>query len=211
MSRRRIWTWLIATAILVPIASWQSRRHLYEYVFAEKYLVVEPGKLYRGAWQRDWPMRRIIRNDRIKTIVALAHPPEHPLAIREAALSKEMGVRWIHLPVVEESTTIEGHRTVADALEKAADAMADPANQPVYFHCHHGVNRTSMAQMAYRMLHCGYTLHEAEAEIARTPIGLVEVNHGVDYRYMATFYRERVLPRRQALAARKAIGESTPR
>ena len=53
-----------------------------------------------------------------------------------------------------------------------------------------------MTQMAYRMIYCGWTLDEAEAEIART-FGLKEVNHGPDYRHMREFYAERVLPKRQ--------------
>ena len=141
---------------------------------------------------------RIIRDYRIKTIVALAHPNYHPLAVREKALAKEMGVCWLHIPIVEESTTPGERKTVADSLERAADALADPQNQPVFFHCHHGVNRASMVQMAYRMLHCGWSLEQAQAEIANSPMGLVEVRHGVDYRYMTTFYNSRVLPRRHA-------------
>jgi hypothetical protein len=56
-----------------------------------------------------------------------------------------------------------------------------------------------MAQMAYRMLYCGWTLDQAEAEISHN-FGLVEVNHGPDYREMARFYEERVLPLRRQQA-----------
>ena len=70
----------------------QIYRHGREYVVAEELATVEPGKIYRGAWQRDWPMRRVIRDHDIKTIVALAHPPTHPLVTQEKALAKELGV-----------------------------------------------------------------------------------------------------------------------
>ena len=101
-------------------------------------------------------MRRIIRDEKIRTIVALAHPPEHPLALREKALAEETGVHWVHIPIVEEKERNNGLRNnVSDQLEKAAAVIADPANQPVYFHCHHGVNRASMVQIAYRLLYCG--------------------------------------------------------
>ena len=86
-------------------------------------------------------------------------------------------------------------QTVIDQLDRAAAVLADPANQPVYFHCHHGINRASMVQMAYRTKYCGWTLEEATAEIART-YGLIEVAHGPDYRQVERFYKERVLPNR---------------
>ena len=114
--------------------------------------------------------------------------------MQEKALAEEMGVRWVHIPIVDERQTgdVKG---IFDPIERAAAVIADPANQPVYFHCHHGVNRASMVQIAYRTLHCGWTLEQATDEISRT-FGLREVNHGPDYRLMAAFYEERVLPRR---------------
>jgi hypothetical protein len=53
--------------------------------------------------------------------------------------------------------------------------------------------------MAYRMVACGWTLDQAQAEIARD-FGLVLVDHGPDYRHMAQFYTERVLPARERQA-----------
>jgi protein tyrosine/serine phosphatase len=194
-SRRKLLLRRLAVAGLLIFACEQIYRHGREYVRAEQFAVVEPGKIYRGAWQRDWPMRRIIRQRQIKTIVALAHPDDHPFAVNEKALSRELGVRWIHIPIADARKPTDP--SVSDLLEQAAAAIADPDNQPVYFHCHHGVNRASMAQMAYRMIYCGWTLDQAEAEIART-FGLKEANHGPDYRHMRSFYAERVLPKRQA-------------
>ena len=86
-------------------------------------------------------------------------------------------------------------RAGADKVSLNTAAIADPANQPVYFHCHHGINRASMAQMAYRMLYCGWDLKQASDEIDRN-FGLVEASRGPDHRHMERFYRERVLPRR---------------
>ena len=88
--------------------------------------------------------------------------------------------------------------------DEAAAAVADLANQPVFFHCHHGINRTSMVQIAYRTKYCGWTLEQAADEIERT-VGLVKVNHGPDYRHMVSFYENRVLPMREAMA-RKGRG-----
>lgn len=191
-SRRRTLRWLLV-GILVAVACEQTWRHGNDYIFPKELAAVEPGKVYRGAWQQDWPMRQIIRDKKIKTVVALAHRGDNPLAVKEKALCEELGVKWVHIPIADARTPDDP--SVSDLVEQAAAAIADPANQPVYFHCHHGINRASMAQMAYRMLYCGWTLDQAEAEIAST-FGLKEVNHGPDYRHMRSFYTERVLPKR---------------
>ncbi len=198
MSRRRVWLRRVALLGFLSLALQQLWRHGQDYVFADKFAAVDPGKVYRGAWQQPWPMKRLIRDYHFKTIVALAHPPSHPLAVREKALADEMGVRWVHIPIVEqEQRTGDRIDTVSDQLERAATTLADPANQPVYFHCHHGINRASMVQIAYRTMYCGWTLEQATEEVSKT-FGLVAVDKGPDYRHMKRFYEERVLPRRAA-------------
>jgi hypothetical protein len=194
--------WKIAAGALSILLLQQLWRHCQDYVFADQFAVVEPGKIYRGAWQQAWPMRRLVREYRLKTIIAVAHPPNHPLCISERKLALELGCRWVHIPIVDDRSGSD-RKTVDDCLEKAAAAIADPQNQPVYFHCHHGINRASMVQIAYRTLYCGWTLEQATTEIART-FGLREVNHGPDYRHMAEFYRTRVLPRRARQVAAAA-------
>ena len=179
---------------MLVLAGEQVWRHGHDYVFADRFATVEPGRVYRGAWQKDWPMRRIVRDCQIKTVVALAHTADDDLSIREAALSKELGFRWVHIPIVDFRGENE-RVNVSDQLEAAAAAIAEPRNQPVYFHCPHGINRTSMAQMASRMLYCGRDLKQASDEIDRN-FGLVEASRGPDHRHMERFYRERVLPRR---------------
>jgi Tyrosine phosphatase family len=206
MMSRRVWVRRGFWAALAVLAGQQAWRHGRDYVFADQFAVVVPGRIYRGAWQQPWPMRRVVTNYKIKTVLALAHPANHPLAVREKAMAGELGYRWVHIPIVDHR--VDGVlQTVIDQLDRAAAVLADPANQPVYFHCHHGINRASMVQMAYRTKYCGWTLEEATAEIART-YGLIEVAHGPDYRKVERFYKQRVLPNRPpgptATAARRS-------
>jgi Tyrosine phosphatase family len=194
MTSRRKWTrGALAVGLLILVVE-QTWRHGHDYVFADRFAVVEPGRIYRGAWQKPWPMRRLIRDYHIKTIVALAHPPEHALPQQEQALAQELGVKWVHVPIVD-LRGLNDRSGISDQLEAAAAVVADPKNQPVYFHCHHGINRASMVQMAYRLLYCNWSLEQASDEIDRN-FGLVEVSRGPDYRHMEEFYRDRVLPRR---------------
>jgi hypothetical protein len=199
MTNRRIWLRRGLSAGLGILAVQQAWRHGRDYVFADQFAVVEPGRIYRGAWQQPWPMRRLVHQYKIKTVLALAHPPDHPLAVREREMAHELGYRWVHVPIVDERA-LGDWRVISDHLEQAASILADPGNAPVYFHCHHGINRASMVQIAYRTKYCGWTLEQATEEISRT-FGLVEVSHGPDYRHMQSFYLERVLPYRRGRTA----------
>ena len=193
---------------LAGFACEQIWRHGRDYVFADRFAVVEPGKLYRGAWQQPWPMRRLVRDYKIKTVVALAHPENDPLSMREKALAAELGFRWVHIPIVDERGQ-KDYKAINDKLERAAAELADPKNYPLYFHCHHGINRASMVQMAYRTKYCGWTLEQATEEISRT-FGLIEVSKGPDYRHMQSFYTERVLPFRRLAGTNGMDPTTTP-
>ncbi len=197
MINRRRWIRRALVVGAVGLGSEQLWRHGRTYVFPNRFLAVEPGKIYRGAWQRPWPMRRIVRDQKIKCILALAHPPDHELVIQERKLAAELNVKWIHIPIVDYRGTKDelAEEAISDLLDQAAAVLADPANYPLFFHCHHGMNRTSMVQIAYRTRYCGWTLEQAADEIERT-VGLVKVAHGPDYRHMVAYYDSRVLPGR---------------
>ena len=51
----------------------------------------------------------------------------------------------------------------------AADLLADPAMQPVFFHCVAGHHRTSLAHAAYLIRHQGYTAEQAWEAISSLP------------------------------------------
>jgi hypothetical protein len=197
LTTRRRWLRCALLAGLLGLASQQAWRHGRDYIFADRFAEVVPGKIYRGAWQKPWPMRRIVHRYGIKTVLALAHPDDHPLSVEERSLARELGFRWVHVPIVDERGTKDYH-VINQKLDEAAAVLADPANYPIYFHCHHGINRASMVQIAYRTRYCGWTLEQATDEVART-FGLVEVNHGPDYRHMLSYYTEIVLPARRGL------------
>jgi protein tyrosine/serine phosphatase len=196
LSNRRRWLRRGLLGGLVFAAGEQTWRHGHDYVFPDRFTEIVPGKIYRGAWQKPWPMRRLVNNYHIKTVLALAHPDDHPLSVSERALGKEMGFRWVHIPIVDERNT-KDYRVINAKLDAAAAVLADPANYPVYFHCHHGINRASMVQMAYRTKYCGWTLDQATDEISRT-FGLIHASHGPDYRHVKSYYFEHVLPYRKA-------------
>jgi hypothetical protein len=201
MTTRRVWARRGLAVGLLILAAHQLWRHGHDYVFPNEFVEVVPGKIYRGAWQKDWPMRRIASDRKIKTILALAHPADHPLSVSERALSQELGIRWIHIPIIDQRG-LANTKSLGDLLDDSAAVLADPANYPLFFHCHHGLNRASMAQIAYRTKYCGWTLDQATDEISQS-VGLVKVTQGPDYRRMVEYYNTRVLPYREQTAKSK--------
>jgi hypothetical protein len=199
MSTRRKWARLALSIGLAALAAHLIWRHGHDYVFPNQFAEVVPGKIYRGAWQKDWPMRQVARDYKIKSILALAHPYDSAIAVKERALAKELGIRWIHVPIIDQRSA-EQPKTIFELLDEAAAVLNDPANYPIFFHCHHGLNRVSMAQIAYRTKYCGWTLEQATDEVASS-FGLVTVNHGPDFRTMTNYYEKCVLPYREANAS----------
>lgn len=125
--------------------------------------VVEPGRLVRGAWQRPGPLGRLLRRERIKTVVTLtAINRDDPKYLSQNEVIERSGVDWIIVPM-------RGSTATLDQLARAADLLADPRRQPVFFHCVGGHHRTGLVQAAYRIRHQGWSAGRAWRELAALP------------------------------------------
>jgi protein tyrosine phosphatase (PTP) superfamily phosphohydrolase (DUF442 family) len=125
--------------------------------------VVVPGRLWRGAWQCPWPLRRIIARAGIRTIVTLtAINRDDPKYVRQARVVRDTGVDWVIVPM-------RGSRATLEQMAEAADLLADPRRQPVFFHCVAGHHRTSLAHAAYLIRHEGYTAEQAWDVVSTLP------------------------------------------
>ena len=102
------WARRILLIALVGLGCEQLWRHGHDYIWPDKFAVVEPGKIFRGAWLKPWPMKRVVKDHKIHTVVALAHQVDDPLAIQEKALSKELGFQWVHVPIVDDRSLTDG-------------------------------------------------------------------------------------------------------
>ena len=125
--------------------------------------VVSPARLIRGAWQSPAALRSIIAREGIKTIVTLT-PINHddPKYVGQAGVVAESGVRWLFVPM-------RGSQATLDQMVEAADLLADPIRQPVFFHCVAGHHRSSLAHAAYLIRHCGWPADSAWKEVAGLP------------------------------------------
>jgi protein tyrosine phosphatase (PTP) superfamily phosphohydrolase (DUF442 family) len=119
--------------------------------------------MVRGAWQTPEALRTIIARERIKTIVTLT-PINHddPKYVGQASVVARSGVSWIFVPM-------RGSQATLDQMAQAADLLADPERQPVFFHCVAGHHRSSLAHAAYLIRHCGWPAESAWQEVADLP------------------------------------------
>jgi protein tyrosine phosphatase (PTP) superfamily phosphohydrolase (DUF442 family) len=150
----------VGTAVLAPALFLGLRRDDW---FEKRVQVVVAGHLVRGAWQRPGPLRRIVDREGIRTIVTLtAINSADPKFRDQAKLVREAGLRWVIVPM-------RGSRATPEQMAAAADLLADPSRQPVFFHCVAGHHRTSLAHAAYLIRHQGYTAVQAWEAIASLP------------------------------------------
>jgi hypothetical protein len=138
-------------------------RAVWDEVAEKRVAVLVPGRLVRGAWQRPWPLRRLIARERIRTIVTLtAINCDDPKYVSQAAVVRDMGVAWVIVPM-------RGSQATLEQMAESADLVADPRRQPVFFHCVAGHHRSSLVHAAYLIRHRGYTAADAWRVVAALP------------------------------------------
>lgn len=169
-------------ALMLPVlaaASWPLK----DYVWLRNFHVVEPGLVYRGGEQKPGPLRRLIEQNSIRTVLCLAGPGPG-----EEEVTESMGVRLLAIPLNDESAAV-----TFDTIEQAAGVLADPASRPVFFHCKRGVYRSNLVQAVYRMKHRGWNLEQTIDEL-RT-MGFDPQASGGDHccsELLERYWRERV-------------------
>lgn len=107
-----------------------------------------------------------LKADGVKTIINLRAPTEHRAA-EEEATAKQLGLRYINIPVAFSEPKDE---QVAEFL-KITD---DRANRPAFIHCA-GAIRVGAFWMIRRVLRDGWSIEQAEEEAKK--IGLRENPH----------------------------------
>lgn len=125
--------------------------------------VVEPGRILRGAWPRPTPLLRLIRRDAIRTVVTLtAINADDPKYVAQEGAIREAGVDWRIIPM-------RGSTATLDQMAEAADLVADPARQPVFFHCVGGHHRSNLVHAAYLIRHKKYSAEAAWDAVKALP------------------------------------------
>ena len=123
--------------------------------------VVLPGKIFRGAWQTPRDLGDVVRTHAIATVVTLtAINPDDRKYVSQARAIEDLGIHWRIVPM-------RGSRATLPQMAEAADLVADPSAQPVFFHCVAGHHRSGLVQAAYRIRHEGWSSEQAWDELTK--------------------------------------------
>lgn len=150
---------VVAIVVLLIAAGAVAIKYGRYHFFPKRFAVVEPGQLYRSGYLEPRPLKHVIHDHKLKTVLALLNnEPDTAEQQNEEAVASEENVKLIRIGMPGDGCGD------FDALDRAADIMADPANRPLLVHCAAGVHRTGAAYAAYRMKYCGWSFEKALAE-----------------------------------------------
>lgn len=192
---------LIGLVAVAALAVWAG-----ENLVEARVRIVEPGRLVRGAWQKPVPLRRILDREGIRTVATLtAINTDDPKYVEQEEVIESTGVGWVLIPM-------RGSTATLDQLTEAADLLADPERQPVFFHCVGGHHRTGLVHAAYRIRHQGWTAEEAWNELLTFPWTRPDADRDrQDRRVIEAFaVREQTHPRRPLEPDREDLIEVAP-
>ncbi|MBX6315784.1 MAG: dual specificity protein phosphatase family protein, partial [Isosphaeraceae bacterium] len=100
-------------------------------------------------------------------------------------------------------------RATLEQMEEAADLLADPKRQPVFFHCVAGHHRTNLAHAAYLIRHHGYSAERAWRAVASLPWSRPDADED-DWRLIEAFAARCRTPGPQRKDAQDDAGPEAP-
>lgn len=116
----------------------------------ENFAQVSP-VLYRGAQ----PTRQGFSELKARGVKAIV---DLRTSDNDRAKLQGLGLRYFHIPSKADKPKTQDIAMILKIIQ-------DPANQPVFIHCHLGSDRTGFAVAAYRMIEQGWSYDDATAEM----------------------------------------------
>jgi protein tyrosine/serine phosphatase len=110
--------------------------------------------MYRGAQPKDTDYSDLAAMG-IKTVVDL----QEDGVSNEQGLVEALGMKFVRIRMSD------SERPEVDKSEEFLRIVTDPANQPVFFHCHGGRHRTGAMAALYRMRYEGWSVDQAWEEM----------------------------------------------
>jgi len=153
-------------------------------------------RYYRGAQPsgRDY---KDLASMGIKTVIDLQADGE----ANEAGQVRNAGMKFYRIPMSDHSQPSDG------AVRQFLQLVNDPANQPVFVHCHGGRHRTGAMTAVYRMTNYGWSANQAYGEMQR-----YDFNHGFGHGALKDFvysYRPQLAQSRTATDSKAAKSVAT--
>jgi tyrosine-protein phosphatase SIW14 len=165
--------WALGVGLAVFLITAPVIYYRWSYAQEKRLREADPGMLYRSGQMTADGFRHAIRAYGIRTIInAQDEYPDPDIqlhfftreAVKESALCRELGVRYIHL-----APDLIPRRLMATERPRALDPylaiLDDPASYPVLIHCKAGLHRTGVLTAVYRMEYQGWTAAQAIADL----------------------------------------------
>ncbi len=159
-------TCLLIIALIVPMAAAAIYGGLSRY--PNRFAEVEAGEIYRGGFPAADHLDSLAEEKRVRTVVSLTGFESKPKYLEEQRAAERLGLQLLRYPMPGDGCG------PYEMMDRAAEAIGDQKNWPVFFHCAAGKQRSNAAQAAYRLKKCGWTVDQALEELER--------HHGLDPR-----------------------------
>lgn len=158
--KRRWWPWggLIGAVLLFALI---AARPFAGPPLPDRWREARAGWLYRSAQIAPGDVEEFLRNERIDTILDLSSEDIDPLRDAETVASRELGIRYFHLPV-EKGTKIDNLAKAVAEIERARRR-----GDRVWLHCAVGHRRSAAAFVLYARLIEHEPPHIAYAELTK--------------------------------------------
>jgi tyrosine-protein phosphatase SIW14 len=114
--------------------------------------------VYRGGQPKIGGLERL-RQLGIKTVINLRDDDSR--AKQEEVDAQKAGLQYFNFPFERWG------RPDNKEVDQVLSVINNPANQPVFVHCHHGSDRTGVVIAIYRITHDGWTGQQAKDEAKR--------------------------------------------
>lgn len=137
--------------------SWTLVRDTWAY--PNRFAEVVPGQLYRGGVPSAEHVIRLSEEKGVKTVLCLTGETKRPEERAALVAIQGRGIRLIRVPMPGDGTG------TFEAMDEAAEAIADTSTWPMYFHCAAGKQRSNAALAAYMLKKKGTSLDATLAEL----------------------------------------------
>jgi tyrosine-protein phosphatase SIW14 len=159
----------------------------------ENFHSVDTGHIYRGA-RPELAGLEALAHSRIKTIVDLqggdriyGYPTEAGESdtdiLQEKILTKTNGMAFFNEPMSAINPDMDDE---SGRIDEVLEMISSPENQPVFFHCRHGSDRTGLIAALYRVFYQACTPTQARVE-------MLKYGHAKELFWIDLFFRWRVL------------------
>lgn len=130
--------------------------------FPRRFAEVVPESVYRGGFPTGDQIENLREEKNVRTIVSLTSPQDRERDAELTRAAARNGLTLLSFPMPGDGVCED-----YNVLDRAADAVADSKNWPVFFHCAAGKQRSNAVTGAFRLKYSGWPIDQVLSELER--------------------------------------------